>query len=151
MAMKRRKIGDAVYRSFKIGKLLVSVHQAHLGLLDSSFDLEKIDKDFDISPLSGYEKKDYWRTVDLKKRHKNGLKNLSKEFKSFVGDYMVSPILSFDGNEESGTYGQLKTGYEGKKRGHRVKGWFRFHLWHPEWFLGLTLPKPPRRLTEVFG
>lgn len=151
MVMKRGKIGDGPYRAYKIGKQVESIDRAYAGLLDTSFDLEKVDKDFDISPLGGYERKDYWRILNLKKRHENGLKNLSKQVKSFVGDYMANPILSFDGNEESGTYGQLKTGYEGRKRGHMVKGCFRFHLWHPEWFLGLTLPKPPRRLTEVFG
>lgn len=144
MVVKRAKIGDSLYRAYKIGKRLESIDKAYAVLLDSSFNLEKIDKDFDISPLSGYERKDYWRTVDLKKRHKNGLKNLSKEVKSFVNDYYVSPILSFDGEE-------LKTGYEGKRRGLSVKGWFRFNLCYPEWFQALEFPKPPKRLTEVFG
>ena len=143
MVVRRGKVGDGVYRAYRIGKSLESVDRTYAGLQDSSFDLEKVDKDFDISPLSGYEKKDYWRIVDLKKRHKNGLTNLQKQIKSFVGDYHVSPILSFDGEE-------LKTGYEGRRRGHRVKGWFRFNLCNPEWFQALELPKPPKRLTEVF-
>ena len=143
MVVKRGKIGDGLYRAYRIGKRVESVDRAYAVLRDSSLDLEKIDKDFDISSLNGYERKDYWRTVDLKKRHKNGLKVLQKQYKAFVGDYHVSPILSFDGEE-------LKTGYEGRKRGHRVKGWFRFNLCNPEWFLSLELPKPPKRLTEVF-
>ena len=143
MVVRKGKIGDGLSRAYRIGKQVESVDRAYAGLRDSSFDLEKIDTDFDISSLSGYERKDYWRTVDLKKRHKNGLKNLSKEYKTFVGDYHVSPILSFDGEE-------FKTGYVGKRRGHRVAGWFRFSLLHPEWFHALDLPKPPKRLTEVF-
>lgn len=143
MVVRRGKIGDGLSRAFRIGKRLESIDRDYARLRDSSFDLEKIDTDFDISSLNGYEKKDYWRTVDLKKRHKNGLTNLSKEVKDFVADYHVSPILEFDGND-------LKTGYEGKRRGHRVKGWFRFSIWDPEWFLSLEFPKPPRRLTEVF-
>ena len=144
MVVRRGKIGDGLNRAYRIGKRVESVDRAYAGLKDSSFDLEKIDKDFDISHLDGDEKKNYWRTVDLKKKHENGLKNLSKEYKTFVGDYHVSPILSFDGEE-------LKTGYEGRRRGHRVKGWFRFSLCYPEWFQSLELPKPPKRLTEVFG
>ena len=143
MVVRRGKIGDGVYRAFKIGRQLESIDRAYAGLLGSSFDLEKIDREFDISPLSEYERKDYWRAVDLKKRHVNGLKNVQKHFKAFVDDYRVSPILSFNGEE-------LKTGYEGRKRGFKVKGWFRFSLLHPEWFLELELPKPPKRLTEVF-
>lgn len=150
MVVRRGKIEDGIQRAFRIGKRLESIDRDYAGLLDTNFDLEKIDKDFDISPLNGYEKKDYWRTVNLKKRHENGLSNLSKEFKAFVSDYMVSPILSFDENNESGTYGLLKTGYEGRRRGFRAKGWFRFHLLYPEWFQDLTFPKPPKRLTEVF-
>jgi len=150
MVVRRGKIGDGMYRAYKIGKNMESVDRAYVGLLGSSFDLEKIDKEFDISPLNEYgrkeyyERKEYWKTLDLKKRHKNELKNLSKQYKSFVDDYYVSPVLSLDGNE-------LRTGYEGNRRGHRVKGWFRFNLLYPEWFLGLDLPKPPKRLTEVFA
>jgi len=151
MVVRRGKIGDGPYRAFRIGKQLESIDQAYAVLLNTDFDLEKIDKDFDISPLSEHKKKDYWRIVNLKMRHENGLKNLSKQFKAFIADYRVSPILNFDENDESDTYGQLKTGYEGKRRGFRSKGWFRFHLWHPEWFQNLVLPKPPKRLTEVFG
>ena len=143
MALKRRKMQDGVYRSFKIGQLLVSVHRAHLGLLDSRFDLEKIDKDFDISPLSAREKEDYWRTVNIKKRYEKGVKRLSKQIKSFIADYRVSPILGFDGDE-------LKMGYEGRKRGFRVQGLFRFSLWDHDWFQSLDIPKAPKRLTEVF-
>jgi len=143
MVVRRGKIGDGMYRAYKIGKNMESVDRAYMGLLGTSFDLEKIDKDFDIGPLSEYERKEYWKTVNLKKRHKNGLKNLSKQFKAFIDDYYVSPVLSFDGND-------LKTGYKANRRGHRVNGFFRFNLLHPEWLQDLDLPKPPRRLTEVF-
>ena len=53
MVIRRGKIGDGVYRSYKIGKRLESIDRAYSGLLDTSFDLEKIDKDFDIGPLDG--------------------------------------------------------------------------------------------------
>ena len=142
--VKRGKIGDGMYRAFKIGKQLESIDQTYVRLLNPDFDLEKVDKDFDISPLSEYEKKDYWRIVNLKRQHENGLKSLSKQFKAFIADYHVSPILNFAGNE-------LKTGYEGRRRGFRAKGCFKFSLWHPKWFQDLDLPKPPKRLTEVFG
>ena len=143
MVVRRGKIRDGMQRAYKIGKRMEDIDRAYAGLLDTSFDLEKIDTDFDISPLSEYERRDYWRTVKLKKRHENGLENLSKQFKSFVGDYYVSPILSFEGNE-------LKTGYEGKRRGHRINGWFKFSLLYPEWLQNMVLPKPPKRLTEIF-
>ena len=144
MVVKRGKVGDGPYRAFRIGKQLESIDQAYAGLLNTNFDLEKIDKEFDISPLSEHDKKAYWRIVSLKKRHENGLKNLLTQFKAFVSDYHVSPILKIEGNE-------LKTGYEGKRRGVRVKGCFKFSLWYPEWFEALILPKPSKRLTEVFG
>ena len=144
MVVRRGKVGDGSYRAFKIGKQLESIDQAYAGLLNTKFDLDKIDTDFDVSPLSEYDKKAYWRIVSLKKRHENGLKNLLTQFKAFVSDYHVSPVLKFEGNE-------LKTGYEGKRRGFRTKGYFKFSLWHPEWFQNLDLPKPPKRLTEVFG
>ena len=143
MAVRRRKIQGGVYRSFKIGSQIASIDRFYSGLINPGFDLEKIDQDFDVGPLSEYEKKDYWSTVNRKKRYERGKRLLLRQIKSFIDEYKVSPVLSFDGNE-------VTTGFEGRVRGFRVKGHKKFYLSNPEWFQSLELPKPPKRLTEVF-
>jgi len=144
MALNRRSVGNALYDSYKIGSLMSAIDQDYTNLKVSKFDLDKINVDFDISLLSGYERNSYWSTLDRKKRYEKRSKLLLKQYKAFIGKYRVSPILSFDENE-------LKTGYSGKRRGHRVNGHFRFYLVHPEWFQALDIPKVPKRLTEVFA
>lgn len=98
-------------------------------------------RDSKVEDLDEFQKRKYW---DLRLRYERKVEGLIKKMKEFIKDYRVSPVLDFVTIEEKPL---VTVGFLGR----HVRGYKTLELLNPEWFTELKLPKPPRKLVEVFG
>lgn len=85
------------------------------------------------------DRRDFWK---CKISYEKKVKALVEKVGRFIKDYRVSPILDFDEFKVA----KVTVGFMGKW----VKGYKILFLDDGEWFRELKLPKPPRKLVEVF-